>query len=127
MSDKEVTVVLSTEEEVFKRGGKEESISFYVLDFPKATDSREVACFELANIAVRNNLNPQFDENDIGYIRDILLGVTYRRLHQFWSVPGENTIHFRFSELPECDPKNDVTIVLNTRAEEGTQFIIMND
>ncbi len=127
MGGKEVTITLVRKEEVFRQGGKKENVSFYDVVFPQIeVDERAMACYRLAEFAIHNGLNPQFGQDDIGYVRDLFLGTTFKRLCSFSSVPGEDTISFIFKELPEGDPRNDIKINLNTKKEDGTQFIIMD-
>ena len=125
MSDKEIMVTLVRKEDTITRGGKEEKISFYVLEFPQVkVDERALVCYRLAKFAIDNGKNPKYCQSDIGYIRDLFLGTTLKRLYQFWSVPGEDTVYFRFREIPGGDQNSDVTIALKTKALEKAQFII---
>jgi len=95
----------------------------YRLEFPDEAD-RALACYKLANSAVKNGMNPKFTHEDVGYVRDLFLGTTLKHLHGFWAVPGEDAIRFVFKESCRSNPEQDVVVILKTKDEKGTQFII---
>ncbi|MBR5388966.1 hypothetical protein IK146_00085 [Candidatus Saccharibacteria bacterium] len=127
MSGKEIKVVLERLKEDEKKGGKkkEKEEVFYAIRFPEVADGdRALACYELAKFAIDNGKNPAYSQSDIGYIRDLFLGTSLKRLNEFWSVPGEDTIYFRFKEPGVSSKSNDVIIVLKIKALENAEFII---
>lgn len=88
-------------------------------NFPEE-DDRALACFRLAQYALEDERNAGY-KGDIGYIRNLFLGVTYKKLHRVWFEPDEN-MAFIFRS-PDSFIADEETIILKRKTEE-IKFII---
>lgn len=90
-------------------------------EFPEEED-RALACFKLAEYALEDERNKKY-KGDIGYIRNLFLGVTYKQLYRVWFEPDELMC---FSFRSPDYPTDEETIVLKRKTEE-IKFIISEE